>query len=230
MRSIDFIVLHTAAHASGGIAVDTHAAEIDAWHKTRGFTGFGYHYLIRFDGKVVMGRPIEQVGAHVANLNARSIGICFSGHGDIQALTPHQWMAGQKLVRELLQKFDLDHTRVIGHREVDNLKLPGVSANGKTCPGKLVDMDQFREDIIFSAETEIREKVAVPAQPLVVFSETEATGYAGRLQQHLNDMLRIKLVCDGYPGTKTSDAFKQAYGHYLAGDPRAVSQPKSAEE
>lgn len=54
-------------------------AEVDRWHKARGFSCIGYHYLIGLDGKVEVGRPEERVGAHCVGHNTTSIGVCYVG-------------------------------------------------------------------------------------------------------------------------------------------------------
>ena len=32
---------------------------IDKWHKERGWSGIGYHYVIKRDGQIELGRPID---------------------------------------------------------------------------------------------------------------------------------------------------------------------------
>jgi N-acetylmuramoyl-L-alanine amidase len=56
-------------------------------------------------------------------------------------------------------------------------------------------------------------------QPLVVYSRRK-TQYGKQLQQFLNEFPEIALTVDGYPGTKTSDAYKRVIGNYLVDDPR----------
>ena len=50
----DQIVVH---HTGNPTDDDLSAAEIDASHKARGWTCIGYHYVIRKDGTVELGRP-----------------------------------------------------------------------------------------------------------------------------------------------------------------------------
>ena len=59
----DLIVLH---HTGGSAGEDPDAAEIDAIHRRLGWSGIGYHYLIRKDGSIEQGRPSFGVGAHAA--------------------------------------------------------------------------------------------------------------------------------------------------------------------
>lgn len=157
MRKIKSIVLHTAAHGDvqKGIAYDTTRAQINAWHKERGWSGIGYHYVIRFDGTIERGRPITESGAHVAGFNSDTVGICMSGHGDIAGWTPKQLDALATLVIELMDEFFDDEdlptslsemSKVLwGHREVNLRVKPGSQyRTTKTCPGKLINMDAIR--------------------------------------------------------------------------------------
>lgn len=135
-KTTDMIVLHTAADNRGGKATDTTAADIDQWHREFGWDGIGYHYVIRFNGAIETGRPETAQGAHAKGFNSRSVGICWSGHGDIEPPTIEQWNAALNLVRELMDRYRVPLDNVVGHRE-----LPDVR---KTCPGKLVSMERFR--------------------------------------------------------------------------------------
>ena len=50
------------------------------WHvQERGWSDVGYHYVIRLNGTVETGRPLERSGAHAKGHNAHSVGICFEG-------------------------------------------------------------------------------------------------------------------------------------------------------
>ena len=76
MRKIDSIIVHCSATKAGQ---DFTAADIDRWHRERGFNGIGYHYVIRLDGRLEKGREIDLAGAHCKGWNERSVGICYIG-------------------------------------------------------------------------------------------------------------------------------------------------------
>ena len=80
MRTITLIVIHCSAVRPDQTSS---AKDIDNWHKDRGFNGIGYHYVIRRDGTIELGRPEWQVGAHCIPHNAHSIGVCYEGGYDI---------------------------------------------------------------------------------------------------------------------------------------------------
>ena len=126
MRKINLIVIHCSdTYARMDIGVN----EIRQWHLQRGFNDIGYHYVIRRDGAIEQGRPIEKPGAHAAGYNTNSIGICYAGgKGDNNQpednRTPEQKQAMYDLVASLKQQFP--QAEITGHRD-----LPGVH---KDCP------------------------------------------------------------------------------------------------
>ena len=61
MRKIDSIIIHCLATKVGQ---DFTAADIDRWHRERGFNGIGYHYVVCLDGRLERGRDISLAGAH----------------------------------------------------------------------------------------------------------------------------------------------------------------------
>lgn len=82
MREINEIIIHTTATSPDwmhGKKTSEKVAEIDRWHKARGWRGIGYHTVIDRDGTVAQGRPYEQQGAHVKGRNRNSIGVSLIG-------------------------------------------------------------------------------------------------------------------------------------------------------
>ena len=77
MRKIRKIIIHCSATKEGQ---DIDAKEIKKWHvEGNGWSDIGYHYVIKLDGTVEEGRPIERSGAHTLNHNHDSIGVCYIG-------------------------------------------------------------------------------------------------------------------------------------------------------
>lgn len=151
MRTLDaecvtHLVVHTTGTPNGE---DTTAAAVNDYHRRKlGWSGIGYHFLVRFDGTVEPGRPLVKQGAHVAGLNACSIGIAFSGNGDLYPLTPAQLEAGLALGERLVREYGIRLENVIGHREVNNLiekgLVPTKYRTPKSCPGVRVNMNKIR--------------------------------------------------------------------------------------
>ena len=115
---------------------------IDGWHKSRGWTGIGYHHVIlngypgyrecaagnridELDGCVQVGRPEGSIGAHCLGHNRDSIGICLIGNLSADKPTEKQWNALLGLCFTLCRKYGLDANAIFGHRELRATKCPG---------------------------------------------------------------------------------------------------------
>jgi N-acetylmuramoyl-L-alanine amidase len=102
--------------------MDIGFAEIDRWHKERGWIGCGYHKIIRRDGTVEDGRDIDAMGAHVRGFNQTSVGICLIG---TDTFTDEQFESLADLIADILEKYPSASLR--GHRDFPYVK--------KECPG-----------------------------------------------------------------------------------------------
>tara|TARA_R100001460_G_scaffold101352_2_gene145283 strand:- start:338 stop:868 length:531 start_codon:yes stop_codon:yes gene_type:complete len=76
MRKINKLIIHCSATREGE---DIDAATIKRWHLRRGWKDIGYHFIIRLDGTIELGRMIDVVGSHTKGENTNSIGICYIG-------------------------------------------------------------------------------------------------------------------------------------------------------
>lgn len=124
MRYIDEIILHCSATKCDRIIT---ASDINRFHKSRGFKCIGYHFFIRLDGTIEIGRPLSDVGAHCLSHNAHSIGICYAGGLDSDGKPSDTRTDAQKLslycLIESLRK-DFPHATLHGHNEFANKACP----------------------------------------------------------------------------------------------------------
>ena len=138
MRNIDSIIVHCSATKVGQ---DFTAADIDRWHRERGFNGIGYHYVIRLDGKLEKGRDVSLTGAHCKGWNERSIGICYIGGLDENGRPADTRTNAQKrvlyqIIMDLQREYNI--LQVLGHRDTS----PDLNGDGviepyeyvKACP------------------------------------------------------------------------------------------------
>lgn len=122
MREINAIVIHCAYTP---VDMDIGAAEIKNWHvHDNRWRDIGYHYVIRRNGTVELGRPLSEPGAHVAGHNQKTIGICLVGGKPDDNFTATQMAALGALVVELRRQFP--DAAIKGHRD--------YQGTGKTCP------------------------------------------------------------------------------------------------
>lgn len=141
-EDIDAIVIHCSATRAGQ---DVRAADIDKWHKERGFAMIGYNYVIDLDGTVEVGRPLSREGAHCntagtsgRSYNRHSIGICYVGGLDkdgkpADTRTSEQKRALRDLVYKLMDEYP-DIVEVIGHRDAS----PDRNRDGKITPNEWI--------------------------------------------------------------------------------------------
>lgn len=129
MRPIHYIIIHCSATESGS-DIDIH--NIDSWHKAKGWTGVGYHYVITESGKLQQGRTLDTEGAHCYNHNKDSIGICYVGglyNGmPTDTRTSAQCARLEICVRNLLRIFP--DAKVCGHRDLS----PDRNGDGEITP------------------------------------------------------------------------------------------------
>ena len=138
MRKIDSIIIHCSATKAGQ---DFTAADIDRWHRERGFNGIGYHYVVCLDGRLEKGRDISLIGAHCKGWNEHSIGICYIGGLDGNGYPADTRTNAQKrvlyqLIMDLKREYNV--AQVLGHRDTS----PDLNGNGviepyeyvKACP------------------------------------------------------------------------------------------------
>lgn len=116
-RKVTKIIVHcSATKASQRVTV----ADINKWHKQRGFDRIGYHFVVYQDGTVHLGRKSEVAGAHVTGQNTNSIGVCYIGGLDetgkaADTRTDAQKRALVELLTELKTQYPT--ATIHGHRE-----------------------------------------------------------------------------------------------------------------
>ncbi len=111
------IILHHAA------AKTCSAEDIHRWHLGNGWSGAGYHFLVRKDGKVYRLRPEKAVGAHASGSNSDSLGICFEGDFTSEKMSTTQKNAGKDLIAYLKKKYGI--SKVQKHSDVCSTDCPG---------------------------------------------------------------------------------------------------------
>ena len=116
MRTITLIIVHCSANKAGSAF---RLADIDRYHRSLGWKGCGYHYVIPADGTIEKGR------AHCKNHNRHSIGICYIGGLSSDGKpkdtrTDAQRIALRKLLKALHRKYP--QALIVGHRDLNPQK------------------------------------------------------------------------------------------------------------
>lgn len=128
----DTIIIHCSATFPGQ---DVGAAEIDRWHRQRGFDGIGYHYVVRLDGTIEEGRPYHREGAHALGWNKRAVGICYIGGLDNRKRPcDTRTIQQREALKTLILRLKKEHpglVRILGHRDVARKACPCFDAAGE---------------------------------------------------------------------------------------------------
>ncbi len=142
---VKWVVLHTSVSNFGDVTL------IDMWHKRRGWSGCGYHWIItncfptgdsyqsaqpdlNADGLVQAGRNEIWKGAHVKGHNWETIGICMIGINGV--FTSKQLLSSARLCTQIMERYP-NCLGVKGHCEFTDLK---------SCPD--LDMNFYRKYIL----------------------------------------------------------------------------------
>lgn len=146
-KSTKRVIIHHTASA------DVPASTIHQWHLNQGWSGIGYHFVIRANGAIERGRPELAIGAHAGSAgNGDSIGIVLTGNFEIGKPTAAQMIALTELIKELRGRYG--NLAVIGHKDVMATACPGKNFPWDDLKRRLEakQVEQWKLDIIAKAK------------------------------------------------------------------------------
>ena len=158
-RAWRWIVIHHSATPTGSMAF------FDKEHKSKGWDGVGYHFVIgngtnTGDGQVeVTSRWSQQKwGAHAKTadnrFNEQGVGICLVGNFDLERPSTKQMQSLSRLVSYLMQTYGISAQNVVGHRDT----------KPTDCPGKYMSLAAVRSSALAAtAQSPGRRASAVPS-------------------------------------------------------------------
>jgi hypothetical protein len=125
-----YIVIHHSATTNGSVA------SFDHEHKSKGWDGVGYHFVIgngrgMSDGEIdpTPRWPIQKWGAHTKTANneynENGIGICLVGNFDVTRPSQSQLKSVSKLVAHLMKTYKISPNNVVGHGDCKPTDCPG---------------------------------------------------------------------------------------------------------
>jgi len=121
------IIFHHSLSDAGDVK------EIREWHKKKGFSDIGYHYVITRSGIILDGRELGTVGAHALHRNADSIGVCMIGNFNNYKPANIQLTACVTLYRML--------NKMYGKKLI-------VEFHHELCPGVMLNRDEFKKRLL----------------------------------------------------------------------------------
>lgn len=171
------IILH---HAEASVCS---AEDIHRWHKQKGWSGAGYHFLVRKDGSIYRMRPEDKVGSHAYGSNYNSIGICAEGKYMTEEMPIAQKNAIIELVNYLEEKYNLNVIQK--HKDVCST----------SCPGDKYPFEEIVKGIVISGKVE---------------EVLEVTGSVANIQKYLNEKYGFDIKVDNIYGNETKKALIKA--------------------
>ena len=118
------IVIH---HTGNPTDDDLSAEQLHRSHLNLGWAGVGYHFIVRKDGTIELGRPDWTVGAHAEGFNYTSIGVHVCGNFNAAEPTKAQLDALPMLLADICEAYGLiaSDSVVMGHRDLMATACPG---------------------------------------------------------------------------------------------------------
>ncbi|XP_067633380.1 peptidoglycan-recognition protein SC2 [Eurosta solidaginis] len=128
-NGLPYVIIH---HTTGSYC-DTQAdcikqmKSIQNYHMdSLGWDDIGYNFLIGGDDHVYEGRGWNNMGAHAAKWNEKSIGISFIGNYNNDKPTSAQISATKDLIAQAVFRGQIDPNYILyGHRQVSSTECPG---------------------------------------------------------------------------------------------------------
>lgn|SRR3990167_6958735 len=117
-------------HSADGSTADQFE-KINSYHKKlwsyKSILGFygGYHVLIERDGAIKRYRADNEIGAHDADENVNSLGVCLAGNFSIEHPSKAQTDSLRKQLAEWTLKYNIPINRIDPHRMGDTTECPG---------------------------------------------------------------------------------------------------------
>lgn len=122
-RVTDAIIVHHVGNTNADVSAET----IHRWHLQNGWAGIGYHFVIRKDGTIEAGRPMNTVGAHCYGENSHTVGVNVVGNFEDYMPEDAQIASAKRLLAALCRYYGLnpDGSTIFGHRDFNATACPG---------------------------------------------------------------------------------------------------------
>jgi N-acetylmuramoyl-L-alanine amidase len=144
MRKWQALIIHHSASAQ-----TTKIAEVDKWHRARGFAGIGYHYFVEIAtanlhgsmssrGHLKAARSDTKIGAHCLGMNDKALGLCVAGNYETGAMSEAIYQDVLAAVCHICKTYHIPASQVFGHRD----------KYATACPGKNFPLTRLKADVI----------------------------------------------------------------------------------
>lgn len=140
---VEYAVIHHTAERDQNESIEEIAAEEIA-NPAQGFITVGYHFVIKADGEVMIGRPLNKKPAANEGLNTQSVAICLEGNFEVgdagytgEIPSEAAIKACITLINNILKPQLPNMKRLIGHQDVARIVQDPTDATA--CPGSLLE-------------------------------------------------------------------------------------------
>ena len=106
-RVTDAIIVHHIGNTNADVSAET----VHQWHLANGWAGIGYHFLIRKDGSIEQGRPMDTVGAHCYGENEHTVGVNIVGNFEDYMPEDAQVASAKRLLAALCRNYGFATSR-----------------------------------------------------------------------------------------------------------------------
>ncbi len=123
-KETNYIVIHSTQTKPNA---DISIRNVDEWHRKRGLLKVGYHFFIKRDGVIEVGRNPNEIGAHIKEQDSTSISVCIAGGLNTRGVVAPDYVKEQieslfVLIRTL--KYMYSNAKVVGHRDLSETECP----------------------------------------------------------------------------------------------------------
>ncbi|MBM7633812.1 peptidoglycan recognition family protein [Geomicrobium sediminis] len=118
IRQVRRIIIHHPG------AVRYSYLQVHNQHRNQGWSGAGYNYYLQKNHEYYELRGLN-VGAHAANNNSDSLGVCVEGNYDVEHIDEELFLRFVQEVRKLIRQHGLTANDVYRHSDVGNTSCPG---------------------------------------------------------------------------------------------------------
>jgi N-acetylmuramoyl-L-alanine amidase len=126
-KETNYIVIHSTNTKPN---VNLSARDIDERHRKRGLLKIGYHCIIKRDGTIEVGRPFNEIGAHIQEYDNQSIGVCIVGGKNTRGVVAPDYSAQQQKALYVLIKtltYMYKDAKVVGHNKLEKTDCPSFN-------------------------------------------------------------------------------------------------------
>ena len=126
-KETNYIVIHsTHTKPNANISIRT----VDEWHRKRGMLKVGYHFFIRREGLIEVGRGVNDIGAHTKEHDLDSVSVCLAGGLNTRGIVAPDYAKEQLETLFVLVK-TLKHmypdAKVVCHRDLSTTECPSFN-------------------------------------------------------------------------------------------------------